>query len=40
MEKAFQSTLPVWGATRYGTIDGNAIKFQSTLPVWGATGKV
>ena len=34
----FQSTLPVWGATKeqaLGTIEG---VFQSTLPVWGATG--
>ena len=40
MDKRFQSTLPVWGATvciyamRYA-----AEKFQSTLPVWGATQK-
>ena len=34
----FQSTLPVWGATRpiYVNIDP-ITQFQSTLPVWGAT---
>ena len=34
----FQSTLPVWAATKFG--DGSVIKhdrFQSTLPVWAAT---
>ena len=35
--RAFQSTLPVWGATpeRYANRSGKG--FQSTLPVWGAT---
>ncbi len=33
----FQSTLPVWGATRYGLYSGGNKQFQSTLPVWGAT---
>ena len=33
----FQSTLPVWGATRYGTESSCRPSFQSTLPVWGAT---
>ncbi len=34
---AFQSTLPVWGATlEYCTALAMAL-FQSTLPVWGAT---
>ena len=35
--KAFQSTLPVWGATRVGSSSWVALQFQSTLPVWGAT---
>ena len=35
---AFQSTLPVWGATLYYAEDDRAsLEFQSTLPVWGAT---
>ena len=34
---AFQSTLPVWGATRMREIQAEIVKFQSTLPVWGAT---
>ena len=33
----FQSTLPVWGATRVHSIKGEKSEFQSTLPVWGAT---
>ena len=33
----FQSTLPVWGATRARRIMTDMKKFQSTLPVWGAT---
>ena len=33
----FQSTRPVWGATRYQTRDYQAGGFQSTRPVWGAT---
>ena len=35
----FQSTLPVWGATKKGLICDPTGKFQSTLPVWGATAK-
>ena len=36
--KIFQSTLPVWGATRvYNAVIGKHGVFQSTLPVWGAT---
>ena len=34
---AFQSTRPVWGATRQQTIIGGNSLFQSTRPVWGAT---
>ena len=34
---AFQSTLPVWGATSRKTAAEMAAEFQSTLPVWGAT---
>ena len=35
---AFQSTLPVWGATFRTFRNGEEIQeFQSTLPVWGAT---
>ena len=34
---AFQSTLPVWGATLNAETRGNFGVFQSTLPVWGAT---
>ena len=34
----FQSTLPVWGATKSGFLQARAKIFQSTLPVWGATG--
>ena len=35
---AFQSTLPVWGATRITrSTFMTATRFQSTLPVWGAT---
>ena len=33
----FQSTLPVWGATKAKVVDKVTAKFQSTLPVWGAT---
>ena len=34
----FQSTLPVWGATRSsGSLTRRPMRFQSTLPVWGAT---
>ena len=33
----FQSTLPVWGATRCITVHCSNFRFQSTLPVWGAT---
>ena len=35
----FQSTLPVWGATKKATEKTFAELFQSTLPVWGATRK-
>ena len=34
----FQSTLPVWGATRPAVEKLAEMEFQSTLPVWGATG--
>ena len=38
MEDAgFQSTLPVWGATRESRGQKVILEFQSTLPVWGAT---
>ena len=34
----FQSTLPVWGATRLAGKQSRMLeRFQSTLPVWGAT---
>ena len=33
----FQSTLPVWGATKIFRVNGEDFGFQSTLPVWGAT---
>ena len=33
----FQSTLPVWGATKYNRGTMFWAIFQSTLPVWGAT---
>ena len=33
----FQSTLPVWGATKDRKGLEKVVKFQSTLPVWGAT---
>ena len=33
----FQSTRPVWGATRIGTLQDACKRFQSTRPVWGAT---
>ena len=37
----FQSTLPVWGATRSGVTMWTVLKgFQSTLPVWGATAEI
>ena len=35
--KIFQSTRPVWGATRRERILGCTAQFQSTRPVWGAT---
>ena len=36
----FQSTLPVWGATRDTTTPTmQEVLFQSTLPVWGATAR-
>ena len=34
---AFQSTLPVWGATKCRQSRSRETRFQSTLPVWGAT---
>ena len=34
---AFQSTLPVWGATVGAALTSCIVAFQSTLPVWGAT---
>ena len=37
---AFQSTLPVWGATLYCADYYEKWKFQSTLPVWGATAEI
>ncbi len=36
--EAFQSTLPVGGATRAPRREHEVGKFQSTLPVGGATG--
>ena len=33
----FQSTHPVWGATKLISKASNKVKFQSTHPVWGAT---
>ena len=36
-KREFQSTLPVWGATRFRHNQKNQHQFQSTLPVWGAT---
>ena len=36
-DKAFQSTLPVWGATSRVSLWPGYTLFQSTLPVWGAT---
>ena len=36
---AFQSTLPVWGATAAGLTTAELAEFQSTLPVWGATSR-
>ena len=33
----FQSTHPVWGATKGFYTFGKPVKFQSTHPVWGAT---
>ena len=38
--KGFQSTLPVWGATRARVPSRRVRLFQSTLPVWGATRPV
>ena len=36
----FQSTLPVWGATRLKSPYMRGVDvFQSTLPVWGATAE-
>ena len=36
-KSAFQSTLPVWGATDPFDLCFDESRFQSTLPVWGAT---
>ena len=36
-DQAFQSTLPVWGATTVICSRTCPLRFQSTLPVWGAT---
>ena len=36
----FQSTLPVWGATKLLPGLNKLLGFQSTLPVWGATVKL
>ena len=36
----FQSTLPVWGATRDAMVEHMRSVFQSTLPVWGATALI
>ena len=33
----FQSTHPVWGATRLLPVERHPLRFQSTHPVWGAT---
>ena len=33
----FQSTRPVWGATRASHLSASILEFQSTRPVWGAT---
>ena len=35
----FQSTHPVWGATRIRRESVGRLQFQSTHPVWGATGE-
>ena len=35
--RGFQSTRPVWGATRRSSTAGASSLFQSTRPVWGAT---
>ena len=37
IQDRFQSTLPVWGATRKKEKAALCCQFQSTLPVWGAT---
>ena len=37
---AFQSTPPVWGATRLNPLTEQALGFQSTPPVWGATREI
>ena len=36
----FQSTLPLWGATRSKRCRTTSTAFQSTLPLWGATAKM
>ena len=37
--RRFQSTRPVWGATRRYAKGDMQMRFQSTRPVWGATLK-
>ena len=37
LDDEFQSTHPVWGATRGHRSCGGCPRFQSTHPVWGAT---
>ena len=37
IHQRFQSTLPVWGATKVQRTQFTFYEFQSTLPVWGAT---
>ena len=37
IQRGFQSTLPVWGATVATALCMITSVFQSTLPVWGAT---
>ena len=37
IDKVFQSTLPLRGATTSSTVAGSSVSFQSTLPLRGAT---
>ena len=37
LPREFQSTRPVWGATRIYALISSLCSFQSTRPVWGAT---